>query len=128
MGWFGGGSSDSQPETKDFSSLDESASFPSESPNYASSPVGGGGGGAAAEIQQFGQALQQQVLVQQVVTNLTQTAFENCVSRPSDSLAGKEVSCIHATVGKWMDTNEFMMGRMRKKMQQQGGGGGSNFS
>ena len=65
------------------------------------------------------------MLVAKAITVLTDKSFERCISgKPGDSLSGKDVACIRATVGKWMDTNEFMMGRMGKKLQQASGGGG----
>ena len=111
------GSSDSDKASdgpKDFTSSDE-----------ASFDAGGyGGGGGAMEMQQFSVALQQSVLVQTIITNLSDTAFAKCiVGKPGDSLSGKEAACIHSTVNKLMDTNEFMMGRLAKKQQQSGGGG-----
>lgn len=115
------GSSDKPSEApKDFS--DGGSSFGGD--NYA--PQGGGGGSASAsDLQQFSVALQQSVMVQTIISNLSDTAFEKCITaKPGDSLSGKEAACIHATVGKMMDTNEFMMGRLAKKQQQASGGGG----
>lgn len=76
-------------------------------------------------MQQFSVNLQQSVLVQTIITNLSDTAFGKCITgKPGDALSGKEAACIHATVGKMMDTNEFMMGRLAKKQQQASGGAG----
>lgn len=127
MSWWGSGSdSDKSSETpKDFTSSDE-ASFGSGGGAPASYNGGGGGGSSANEMQQFSVQLQQSVLVQTIITNLTDTAFEKCIAKPSDSLSGKEAACIHATVNKMMDTNEFMMGRLAKKQQQASSGGGYN--
>lgn len=63
--------------------------------------------------------IQEQMLVQQAISKMTEMGFDKCVDRPSDSLSGREVACIHATVGKWLDTNEFLMQRMSKKQGQQ---------
>lgn len=109
---FWGGSNDSNKSSapKDFSSSDESFAASS-----MSSPAGTS---SVSDFQQFSVNLQQQVLVQTIITNLSDTAFEKCiVSKPGESLAGKEAACIHATVNKMMDTNEFMMGRLAKKQQ-----------
>mmetsp|Transcript_20883 Transcript_20883/g.25156 ORF Transcript_20883/g.25156 Transcript_20883/m.25156 type:complete len:136 (-) Transcript_20883:57-464(-) len=126
MGWFGGSDSDSSSSggsthEADFTSSDESSSFSSA----ASSSLGGGGamagggGGAGAELQQFSLALRQQLLVQQAVSKMSDIAFEKCVTgKPGDALSGKEAACIHASTNKWLDTNEFMMGRLAKKQQQ----------
>ena len=82
------------------------------------------GGAGGNDLQDFSMAIQQQMIVQQVISKLTDQAFRKCItSKPSDSLSGSQVACIHSTVNKWMDTNEFMMGRLAKKQQQQGGGG-----
>lgn len=115
------GSSDKPSEApKDFTSPDE-GSFGGD--NYAQS--GGGGAASASDLQQFSVALQQSVLVQTIISGLSDTAFEKCITgKPGDSLSGKEAACIHATVNKMMDTNEFMMGRLAKKQQQASGGGG----
>jgi len=76
-----------------------------------------------AEMQQFAMILQQQVLVQQVITNLTDIAFQKCITgKPDSSLGGREAACVEATVMKWLDTNEFLMGRLAKKQQAQQGG------
>ena len=71
------------------------------------------------EMQQASMMIQQQLLVQQVINDLSDRAYEKCVtSKPSDSLNGSQVACIKATVNKWLDTNEFMSGRLAKKSQQ----------
>jgi len=87
--------------------------------NSSSMPMSGASSGnSAGEMQQFAMAIQQQVLVQQVISDLTDISFEKCVTgKPSDSLGGREVACVHASTMKWMDTSEFMMGRMAKKQQ-----------
>mmetsp|Transcript_10489 Transcript_10489/g.14702 ORF Transcript_10489/g.14702 Transcript_10489/m.14702 type:complete len:126 (-) Transcript_10489:364-741(-) len=117
MPWWGGSKDDSSSDagTSDFSSntdftSDDDAGFAAAS--NASAMSGGG------DIQQFSMALQQQMLVQQVITKLTDVAFERCITgKPGDSLSGSQAECIQASVGKWMDTNEFMMGRLAKKQQ-----------
>jgi len=81
-------------------------------------------------MQQFSIALRQQMMVQTVITNLSDQAFANCLTstKVGDSLSGKEAACIHATVHKFMDTNEFMMGRLAKKQQQAAAASGSTFN
>ena len=115
MGWFGGDSnesSSSQGEV-DFSSSDElrmSSSIPT--------PPSAGASGMS-EMQQMGMVLQQQRMVQQVINDLSDRSYEKCVtSKPSDTLNGSQVACIKATVNKWLDTNEFITGRLAKKSQQ----------
>lgn len=114
MGWFGGGSSNNTASSSSTSSADftseDTSSFGGT--NFAASAPSSG----TSELEEFSVALQQQVLVQTVVTSMSDSAFIRCLQgKPGDSLNGREVACIHATVGKWLDTNEFMMGRMAKK-------------
>ena len=121
MSWWGG-SKKEDPAEKGFS--DGSADFADSGPNLMQHPSGSsgsGGGSGMAEFQQFSVGLQQQVLVQQVITELTHTAFQKCCSssKRDSQLTGKEVACIHAATNKWLDSNEFLMGRIAKKQQQQ---------
>lgn len=74
MGWFGGGSSDdaatSSVGEKSFAS-DDTSNFASVAPS--------GGGSAASDLQHFGVGLQQQLLVQQVITDISDKAFLKCI-------------------------------------------------
>jgi len=72
-----------------------------------------------AEMQQFAQAIQQQALIQATITTLSDKAFEACITKPSDSLSGKEAACVQAVTMKWLDTNQFLVKRMEKKMSAQ---------
>lgn len=124
MGWFGGGSSDpASPSETGFSDFsDDGASAAGGGPNmYAGA---GGGGGGLSEFQEFSMNLQQQVLVQQVITELSHKAFEKCcaTSTRDTQLTGKEVACVNAITNKWLDANEFMAGRLQRKQQQAQGG------
>ena len=120
--WSRGNSEeDSSQAPKDFTSSDETSFAGAGASNFSSSapssmPAAGGG-----ELQQFSMALRQQIIVQQVISNLTDVSFEKCITgKPnSDSLSGKEVSCIHASVNKWLDSNEFLSVRLSKKQQAQ---------
>ncbi|KAL3913785.1 MAG: hypothetical protein SGARI_000479, partial [Bacillariaceae sp.] len=57
------------------------------------------GGGGASELQQAGMALQQQLMIQQVIRALTARGYEKCVtSKPSETFRGSQVACIKATV------------------------------
>ena len=83
---------------------------------------GGGGGASASDFQQFTMAIQQQMVVQQAITDLTDKAFMKCITQNKDGhLTGKEVACIHATTNKWLDANEYMVGRLARKQQQASG-------
>mmetsp|Transcript_12144 Transcript_12144/g.33409 ORF Transcript_12144/g.33409 Transcript_12144/m.33409 type:complete len:126 (-) Transcript_12144:475-852(-) len=123
MPFWGGGSEKKQVE-QTFAS-DDVADFQSSS-NFAAAGPSAGGGGAAGmqELQQMSMVIQQQMLVQQVISDLSDRSYEKCItSRPSDSLSGSQVACIKSTVNKWLDTNEFMTGRLAKKSQAQKAGG-----
>jgi hypothetical protein len=86
----------------------------------ASSGGGGGGDSGMQELQQASMMLQQQLMVQQVISDLSDRSYEKCItSKPSESLSGSQVACIKATVNKWLDTNEFVTGRLAKKSQRQ---------
>lgn len=113
--WSRGGSEESkQQESKDFTSEDLS-SFSSSDTNFAASA--GAVDAGLGDIQQFSVVLRQQMMVQTVINTLTEKAFEKCITgKPGDSLSGKEAACVNATVCKWLDTNEFMQGRMSRKM------------
>ena len=67
------------------------------------------------------QAEQQKAALQAVVSRLTDLAFTKCVNKPSASLSSSEQSCINATVLKYFDTSEFVLGRLMKT--REGGGG-----
>jgi hypothetical protein len=128
MPFWSRGREENTPPSKDFSdpSADFQDSIPISDPNSFSASAMGGGGGAAAEIQQFGLAIQQQMLIQHTITNLSDKAFEACITKPGDSLSGREVACVQAVTMKWLDTNQFMVKRMEKKMSA-GQRGEGNF-
>lgn len=119
----GNNEEESAPAARDFS--DGSGfqdSVPMSSPS--SSPAGAGAG--MAELQQFAASIQQQTLVQQTITNLSEKAFEACITKPGDSLSGREAACVEAVTLKWLDANQFMVKRMEKKMAA-GQGGETSF-
>ena len=116
MPFWSKGSSDNKPASRDFS--DGSADYQdSVSIDSMSAPSGGGGGGAGmAELQQFASAIQQSALIQATITTLSEKAFKACITKPGSSLSGKEAACVQAVTMKWLDTNQFMVGRLQKKM------------
>jgi hypothetical protein len=117
MGWFdGGGSSGS-------SSPSSEAAYGDSSHSFAPSSYGGGGGGGSSglsEFQEFSMQLQQQMVIQQVMTELAQKAFDKCCPTASrdSQLSSKEAACVAATTTKWLDANEFIVGRLARKQQQ----------
>jgi hypothetical protein len=124
MPFWSRGSENKSQDSKDFAS-DDLPSFASSDNSFASSSVGDDplmtSAAGLGDMQQFSLALRQQMMVQTVINTLTDKAFEKCITgKPGDSLSGKEAACVNATVCKWLDTNEFMNGRMARKF---GGGG-----
>ena len=115
MSWWGGGSKEeSSTSNQDFDLADDSH-FSSES----STNIMSGGGTGAQELQQASVMIQQQMIVQQVINDLSDRSYEKCItSKPSESLSGSQAACIKSTVNKWLDTNEFITGRLAKKSQQ----------
>ncbi|CAB9530580.1 expressed unknown protein [Seminavis robusta] len=124
MGWFSSSSDDEPPKT--FTDTSSSSAFDSD-PGYSASSGGGalGGGGGMADMRQFAASIQQQTLVQGIISDITKEAMEKCITgTPKDGkLSSSQVSCVHSAVNKWMDTNEFMNGRMAAKAQQANQGG-----
>jgi import inner membrane translocase subunit TIM8 len=119
--WNRGGDSDPAPPAEQ-SFSDSSSGFETGGNDMSMSGGAAGLGVGGNEMQQFALQMRQQMMVQTVINNLTDKAFEKCItSRPGDSLGGKEAACVHATVNKWLDTNEFMMGRLQKKQEAQAG-------
>jgi hypothetical protein len=116
MSWWGGGSKEeSTPSNQEFTLGDESAFSAESSTNIMS----GGGGTGVQELQQASMMIQQQMIVQQVINDLSDRSYEKCItSKPSDTLSGSQAACIKSTVNKWLDTNEFITGRLAKKSQQ----------
>ncbi len=121
--WSRGGSEEAKPQESNFTS-DDVSGFSTSDANFASSSSDDAMMSQATglgDMQQFTVALRQQMMVQTVINTLTDKAFEKCITKPGDSLSGKEAACVNATVCKWLDTNQFMNGRMERKM---GSGGG----
>jgi hypothetical protein len=124
MGFWSRGNSEEAPASKDFTSSDEAAFSSSAGMSSPSSSLGGvgpgagapGGAGVAAEMQQFVVAVQEQMLIQETMSTIADKAFEKCITKPSDSLSGREAACIQAVSLKWLDTNQFLIQRMQKKM------------
>jgi hypothetical protein len=119
MGRFGGGGSrEETPPCHDFSN--GSTTFEDLSSSAPSSM------GSGNKLQDFSMAIQQQMIVQKVISKLTDRAFHKCItsSKSLDSLSGVQVACIYSMVNEWMDTNKFMMGGLAKKQQQQQQSGG----
>jgi hypothetical protein len=81
MPFWSRGHEEKTPPSKDFSDLlaDFQDSMPISNPNSFSTSAMGGGG-AVADIQQFGLAIQEQMLIQHtILTNLSDKAFDACI-------------------------------------------------
>ncbi|CAM9277215.1 unnamed protein product [Heterosigma akashiwo] len=70
------------------------------------------------QLQELVQQEQQRALIQTVVAKLTEIAHDKCVGKPSSSLSSSEQACIHSVVSKYLDTSEFVLGRMMKQQQR----------
>lgn len=117
MSWFGGGKKEESSETT--FPMDDSSPLSDGGGDGLDLGGGGGGGGAMAELQQAGMALQQQMIIQQVITELSDKAFMKCIHNTKDSkLSSREMSCIQACTNKWLDASEMIHGRQTKKEQQ----------
>ena len=140
MSWFFGG--DKKPESRpvqeethafndhpadhlDFSSNDFSSKDLSHSAgnNMGSMPTSGNESMQA--LQELVMAEQQRMMVHEVITKLAREAFTNCIKSPDSSLSSSETSCIHSVVGKYLDTSEFVLGRLeyRNKDASKGNSG-----
>lgn len=115
MSWFGGGG---QKKDDDAGSFTDSYSSGSSSASSYSTGSSLGASGPSRSLSSFQQELvqeQQKAMVQGVMLKLTEISFENCVTKPSSSLSSTERSCISAVVSKYMDTSEFVIGRMSQQ-------------
>ena len=124
MSWFGFGGSkkddDNKPTTMNVDSFDNS-SFSNETSNFASvdslgssgsGSIGlGGASGGSFEAELM--AEQQKAMIQAIMFKLTDVSFDNCIPKPSSSLSSSEQACIAATVGKYLETTEFIVGRFQ---------------
>ena len=122
MSWFGFGGSgkkdDSSSSSSDYSYDNNSSSFQeTDSSSFAapSAPMSSLGGSGSFE-QEIAME-QQKALIQAVVMKITDMAFDQCVTKPSGSLSSSEQSCIAATVGKYLDTTELIVGRFTGSQQ-----------
>ena len=111
MSWFGSGGTpakDDKPTTMKIDDFSTSNSYSSQE-SYAPSAGGGMGGSFEQELMME----QQKAVIQAVMFKLTETAFDSCVGKPSSSLSHSEKSCIRAVTAKYLDTSEFVVGRMQ---------------
>jgi hypothetical protein len=113
MSWFGGGSRNTEPIEPSYGSTDDFSSSA-----LSSGGMGGNSSSSLSEFQDFSLGLQQQLLIHTAITDMADKAFLKCITSCKDSkLSGKEVACIAAVTNKWLDTNEYMAGRLTRKSQ-----------
>lgn len=114
MSWFGlGGNKTSEPAP---SSVDPYASSsPSQwnDPNSSyDSPSSFSSGSSSRSLQEEIQLEAQKVEIQGLILQLTNTAFDKCVSKPGSSLSYSEKSCIEATTGKYFEAKSLLMQKL----------------
>ena len=120
MPFWSRGNGEEAPSSKDFTSSDD-ASFSSGanmmSQPSSSSSSSGAAGASTSELEQFAAAIQQQMIIQETISMIADKAMVKCITKPSDSLSGREAACIAAVTNKWLDTQSFITTRFAKKMQ-----------
>lgn len=117
MSWFGFGGSGKkeEPSTSSYDDSfpnDPSSSFTNDfsSPSAASSVSSQGGLPSGFEERMIRE--QQQLIAQQLVSKLTDIAFDQCISKPSSSLSSSEQSCIASIVTKYIEGSQLIINRV----------------
>lgn len=111
MSWFGfGGSKSSEPSPASSgdqynAQWNEPSSGNFDSHNNYSAPSG-------RSLQEEIQLEAQKVEIQGLILQLTNTAFDKCVSKPGSSLSHSEKSCIEATTGKYIESKGLLMQKL----------------
>lgn len=117
MSWFGfggGGKKDDDIEKPISSEFSAPSSFPQQgfdsNPNDFASPSmpPSAGPSRAGNFEQELMMEQQKALITAIMFKLTEVSFDTCVTKPSSSLSSSERSCISSTVGKYLETSEFI--------------------
>jgi mitochondrial import inner membrane translocase subunit TIM13 len=116
---FGGGKGEDSNKKPSTSAYDTglSSGFGDDHGTEFASPSSSFGAASSAGAGSLEQELvmeQQKALVQAIMFKLTETAFEQCISKPSSSLSSSEQNCITAVVTKYLDTSELVVARMSK--------------
>jgi import inner membrane translocase subunit TIM8 len=122
MSWFGRGKKEADPEpASGFAS--ETSAFGADDVSFSNTDLGRGGASgassgsamAAGDLREMIAAEQQRAVFQQVISRLTEVAFDSCIDRPGSTLSGGEERCIRSAVFKFLDTSEFVVGRTMKR-------------
>mmetsp|Transcript_29482 Transcript_29482/g.83158 ORF Transcript_29482/g.83158 Transcript_29482/m.83158 type:complete len:89 (-) Transcript_29482:280-546(-) len=73
------------------------------------------------QVQQFLAMEQERVKLQELVSKLTNTAFDKCISYPGRSLSSSEQTCVANTVARFFDSGEFVLQYFQSKARSGGG-------
>jgi hypothetical protein len=128
MSWFGGSSRNNNDDSSSDRSGHTTTFDDTSGLGLSSSSTGGSsssiGLNNVSEFQQVATMIQQQVVIQAVISELTDHAFHKCCMNGNHphrdgTLSGREISCIYATSNKWLDSNEYLSRRLGRKLQQQ---------
>lgn len=113
MSWFGFGGSNKKDDSNDYNydTSSNAASFAQEDTSSYAAPSASMGSLGGGSFEQEIAMEQQKVMIQAVVMKITDIAFDQCVQKPTEALSSSEQSCIAATVGKYLDTTELIVGR-----------------
>ncbi|GAB0493200.1 hypothetical protein MMPV_004475 [Pyropia vietnamensis] len=74
---------------------------------------------AAAEVQQFLAEEQQRAAMLGVVSKLTVTCWDTCISKPGSKLSSWESDCISNCARRFIDTSVFILNRAAKQQERQ---------
>lgn len=70
---------------------------------------------AAAAMQAFIQEENQKAAVQQIISKLTDTCWDKCISKPGTKLSAWETDCISNCAQRFLDTSLLIVQRMQKQ-------------
>tara|TARA_B110000003_G_C16547015_1_gene495077 strand:- start:496 stop:774 length:279 start_codon:yes stop_codon:yes gene_type:complete len=77
-----------------------------------------------ARMQQEVAQLQQQAVMQQTMMQLTHICWEKCVKYADRTISSSESECVANCAKSYLNTTQFLQGRMVKAAQQQQQQGG----
>ena len=114
--WPFSSGSNKEPETASpsLSSFDSGSSYSNSESSYSdsSSMYSAGSVGGGRSLQEEIQMEAQKIEVQQMILQLTQMAFDKCVTKPGSSLSGSEKSCIEGSIGKYIDSKMLISNKL----------------
>lgn len=113
MSWFGFGG---QAPAKKDDALKNTDDLMSQ-PTFPNSQSAGNSNSSKFESELM--AEQEHMFVQALISNLTEVAFDKCVSKPTSQLSATERNCIAAVTMKYLDTNEFVFKNVAPSLMNQ---------